>query len=368
MTKNFNFKKLLIIFFLLPIIVFNSCKESSVEPVQLPEGFGIRKNVKYLSDAEKTDFVNAILLLKTVPSPYDPSVNYYDQFVKWHREAFDEIDHGDHHMMKYPAHMGPAFLPWHRQFLLLFEEALSTVSGKKINLPYWDWTDQNSLEIVFNINFMGPNGDPGNGWALMEGPFRKDNWVINIFDSPDNDPLQNPFITRSFGTFTSNPNLPTLAMVNNALNMSNYDVAPFDQASDTTKSFRNFLEGWRGWVYEPDSTGKIVLVRKPGHASAMHNAVHLWVAGFVDSSAGALGTMSFNTSPNDPIFFLHHANVDRIWAMWERRNGSRYTPVSGAQMGHNLNDIMEPYGSIGLGTTPAKMLSTFANKYLYDFY
>lgn len=366
MTKNFNFKKMLLIFFLLPIIIFNSCKESIVEPVQLPEGFGIRKNVKYLTNEEKSDFINAVLLLKTVPSPYDASVNYYDQFVKWHREAFDEIDHGDHQMMKYPAHMGPAFLPWHRQFLLLFEEALSNVSGKKINLPYWDWTDPNSTQIIFDNNFMGPQGEPGNGWAVMQGPFRKDNWVITIFDQDDD--IKTPYITRSFGSMPSNPNLPTLQMLNTALSMSNYDVAPFDQSADTTKSFRNFLEGWRGWVYEPDSTGKLILVRKPGHASAMHNAVHLWVGGMIDSVQGITGTMTFNTSPNDPVFFLHHANVDRIWAMWERINGSKYSPVSGAAIGHNLNDIMQPYGSIGLGTTPAKMLSTFANKYLYDFY
>ena len=24
--------------------------------------------------------------------------------------------------------------------------------------------------------------------------------------------------------------------------------------------------------------------------------------------------------PNDPIFFLHHANIDRLWAMWQDNN------------------------------------------------
>ena len=24
--------------------------------------------------------------------------------------------------------------------------------------------------------------------------------------------------------------------------------------------------------------------------------------------------------PNDPVFFLHHANVDRLWAMWQDQN------------------------------------------------
>ena len=34
--------------------------------------------------------------------------------------------------------------------------------------------------------------------------------------------------------------------------------------------------------------------------SEMHNAVHIWVD----------GDMGPGTSPNDPVFFLHHANVD----------------------------------------------------------
>ena len=38
------------------------------------------------------------------------------------------------------AHMNPAFLSWHRKLLILYEDALSEVSGKDIALPYWDWT------------------------------------------------------------------------------------------------------------------------------------------------------------------------------------------------------------------------------------
>ncbi|MCB9760993.1 MAG: tyrosinase family protein [Alphaproteobacteria bacterium] len=27
-----------------------------------------------------------------------------------------------------------------------------------------------------------------------------------------------------------------------------------------------------------------------------------------------------SASPNDPMFFLHHANVDRVWAAWQEEN------------------------------------------------
>ena len=41
--------------------------------------------------------------------------------------------------------------------------------------------------------------------------------------------------------------------------------------------------------------------------SQLHNRVHLWVG----------GNMAPMTSPNDPVFFLHHCFVDKAWADWQ---------------------------------------------------
>ena len=109
----------------------------------------------------------------------------------------------------------------------------------------------------------------------------------------------------------------------------------------------------------------------------MHNAVHLWVAGefklmheHEDGEATGpdevTGTMAFNTSPNDPVFFLHHANIDRLWAEWERRHGMLYAPVTGGPHGHNLDDRMWPYYTIGLHVTPRDMLDHHALGYVYE--
>jgi tyrosinase len=40
-------------------------------------------------------------------------------------------------------------------------------------------------------------------------------------------------------------------------------------------------------------------------------AVHDWV----HSAVG--GNMVTSRSPADPLFWLHHANIDRIWARWQ---------------------------------------------------
>jgi tyrosinase len=35
----------------------------------------------------------------------------------------------------------------------------------------------------------------------------------------------------------------------------------------------------------------------------LHNQVHAWIG----------RGMGLASSPNDPVFYLHHCNVDRIW-------------------------------------------------------
>ncbi len=59
-----------------------------------------------------------------------------------------------------------------------------------------------------------------------------------------------------------------------------------------------------------------------------HGTLHGWVG-------GPGGTMSGMSSPNDPIFFLHHAPVDRMWARWQANGhqGSAFYPTSSSATG-----------------------------------
>lgn len=40
----------------------------------------------------------------------------------------------------------------------------------------------------------------------------------------------------------------------------------------------------------------------------LHNGVHMWVGGTM---------IDIRTSPADPLFWLHHANIDRIYTLWQ---------------------------------------------------
>jgi hypothetical protein len=307
----------------------------------------VRKNVLDLSAEEKADFVGAVLALKATPSPYDASLSWYDQFVQWHVMLYRCYGPhlGGHGAMG--GHGGAMFLPWHRQFTLLFEEALQEVSGKAIAVPYWDWTDPASRAAVWADDLMGGDGDPDEGYAVTSGPFRKGSWELTVKpgDVVSNAAWQ-PHLVRKLGT-----TVPVTAELEQwILERPAYDTPPYDMTADPNVSFRSALEGWwrpvptgervadpiEGMQCGPD--GWLIPTRDGGEG---HNEAHNFAGGVVADPNGPtlLGTMTLPHSPSDPVFFLNHANVDRLWAEWQARHpGAPFAPAEHADM------PIEPFG------------------------
>src|SRR5205814_339845 len=65
-------------------------------------------------------------------------------------------------------------------------------------------------------------------------------------------------------------------------------------------------------LYHGTLTGFGVLEGQP------HNNVHNCIGG-MSTQQNSGGFMQANLSPVDPIFWLHHSNVDRIWDVWTRK-------------------------------------------------
>jgi tyrosinase len=265
-----------------------------------------RKNQATMSSTEKQAFVQAMLALKNdVPSQLGLK-NRYDDYVQIHIDS----------MMADPgwAHQGPAFCPWHRVLLRNLELDLQKVDPS-VTLPYWDWTvdqDPQGKNSPWTDDFLGGDGDPGQDGKVLTGPFGADagRWPLSILDegAPE-------FLARQFATTV--PTLPTADNVQGALTEVPYDASPWTRGSQP--SFRDRLEGWHG-------------------AGSVHNRVHLWVG----------GSMLAGTSPNDPVFFLHHCNIDRLWGEWQRKFPNQgYLPTTAdadAPVGHRLTDPMQPWG------------------------
>ncbi|MFC4066958.1 tyrosinase family protein [Actinoplanes subglobosus] len=271
---------------------------------------GIRKNARDLTTTEKSAFVAAVKQLKAQTTGRN-----YDWFVTTHINYFAAVGG-----IRY-AHQSPSFLPWHRQYLIEFEKALQAIDPA-VNVPYWDWTtDRTTTGAPFTADFMGGNGSGGNG-AVATGPFAgASNWRITV------SPSSSTSLRRAMGTNT----LPTSAQVNSVLNIAAYDAAPWN--SSATGGMRNRMEGWQ--------------------TPNLHNTVHVWVGGH----------MGQQDSPNDPVFWLHHCNIDRLWSRWQTRWGfdnGHYVPGANTSGVIDLNETMQPWP----GVTPAAVLD-HRNTYTY---
>jgi len=298
---------------------------------------GCRKNQANLTAAEKAAFVNALVKLKTVVSsqlhPGDPNLHRYDDYVETHMNSMMLMGGAD----RIPgwAHRGPAFFPWHREMLRHLELDLQKIDPS-VTLPYWDWTvDQLNTAAPWTDDFMGAMDSTTD--EVKTGPFNSGVWVKKIFEPGDSDPKLRRALGRSaFGALATV--LPSHAQVygaSGALTETPYDFSPWNDG--TSPSFRDRAEGWHG-------------------LGSIHNRVHLWVG----------GSMLPSTSPNDPIFFLHHCNVDRLLSQWQRQHPiETYHPTgSGGEVGapgHNLNDALlfndmgQPSPWTPVSTTPAQL-------------
>ena len=357
-------------------------------PIAFGAPLRVRKNAQSLTAGEKERFVGALKALKEKPSSWSDDVSVYDEFVRWHSNAFL----GD----VMPGHLAPAFFPWHRMLNHLFEQELQKVDPT-VTIPYWDWaTDRTPEAAIWQADFLGGDGDPEDGYVVKTGPFRQGEWPITIFDVEDD--YRVPHLIRAFGTDKRAPVLPTDDDEANLLGIPQYDAAPWSDETTPDASVRRFAEDGRGCprskrtpkpapTLTPHADGqpetlKLQPVAQPrGHGAhgqsepvpgcengpGMHNRVHLWVGGkFGDPKKPAVGPMALGVAPNDPVFWLLHANIDRLWVEWQRRHGQVYAPEAGGPHGHNLDDPMTPFDTIGLKITPRMMLDHRALGYVYD--
>jgi len=81
-----------------------------------------------------------------------------------------------------------------------------------------------------------------------------------------------------------------------------------------------------------------------------HGTAHTRWDGFI---------LQIPTAAKDPLFFLLHCNVDRLWAKWQKQNGRFDASVAASfdgdpnnPIGHNLNDTMWPWNGITGGQRP----------------
>ena len=201
------------------------------------------------------------------------------------------------------------FLPWHRLYVMHFEQIIRDLTGQgEFTLPYWDYTSAASFAIPDEFQSKNRN-DPV--WSALFKPNRnKDGGSLRSADVNAGEPLNKHH--RGARNFLVLPNLK----------------------EPSYSAFCGQLD------------------------SQLHGAVHVFTGD--ETNMGAVPTAA-----GDPVFWLHHCNIDRIWAAWNASGGKNPTATNGKDWANTSFVFASPQGQrveIAIGT----ISDTAALPYKYD--
>lgn len=205
------------------------------------------------------------------------------------------------------AHGAPGFLPWHRAYLLDLERELQLIDPS-VALPYWRF-DQPAPNL-FSPDFIGTSTPGGVVQFNLTNPLQywTTDGVLGV--------LRRPSFNTTTGNATGRNEAQTLAI----------------GAPNALYTSFSSMEG------------------NP------HGSAHTSFSGSISSVPSAA---------RDPLFFLLHANVDRLWAKWQWLN-DRFDPTNASSYafagsagtpgasppGHNLLDSMWPWNGVTTAPRP----------------
>lgn len=221
------------------------------------------------------------------------------------------------------------FLPWHRMYLYWFERICRAAIQSSDNvdattksnwaLPYWNYdrgTPTNQLPRAFRDQTM-PDGSPnplynGTRSAAMNGG----------------------------GAMPSSVTSPAAALAK----------VNFTGASGGSATTGGFGGPQTGFNHGGGPMGQL--------ENVPHGAVHVTIGGDMGG---------FNTAGLDPIFWLHHCNIDRLWEVWDRQTSPpRENPSSAAWTTNQVFHFRNTGGADVTQTSGAVVNTRDQLGYIYD--
>jgi tyrosinase len=166
------------------------------------------------------------------------------------------------------SHFGypPHFLTWHRMYLYFFERIVENIVGQPFAMPYWAYLPD------------------GSGHRKLPAAF------LSKTEAGQRSPLY--FEARNEEFQTSGLGFGTAAEVDAGPAFRTSQLLP---KGDPRTGFSSYLEG------------------------TPHGNVHVAVG-------TAEGMGSTRKAGRDPIFWMHHANIDRLWESWRRADFQGNSP------------------------------------------
>ncbi|KAI0440084.1 hypothetical protein F4803DRAFT_578093 [Xylaria telfairii] len=237
-----------------------------------------RHEWRTLREEEQKSYIEAVLCLSELPSLFEPGSSRFDDM------AYAHLFEGT------ITHYAAAFLPFHRYFIHTFEKALKSECGYQGGLPYWDWAlDSADLALSPVWRDVGGFSGDGNetigeaisgGHCVTSGPFAfaRRHWQAK-YNGHGFEPLAAPHcLNRGF-------------------------LAPGKDKDEFQRT-----------ISSASLTEVMAHSQYDEFLDALEVTAHNSIPQFVR------GDFFLGTAPNDPVFYLHHAQVDRLWWLWQQQD------------------------------------------------
>lgn len=283
----------------------------------------------------------------------------------WFRNAFV-------HLMDCP-HGNWWFYVWHRGYVGYFEQTIRTLSGDpQFAMPYWDWTELPRIppamfdgvltptdsayapytrNLAVFTQFMRPAlqryWDKLDAGQLDQLRFRgyltaDDVWndVTGYSVAEKTGISGNAAYAITCGArylWRENPGFDAKTASAVSPDTIHAGLSPVDfYNDDVSRSFTSSRTA--SHVVQPDGATKFSVLE-----GFPHNKVHNCIGGVGAVDPGPYGNMTNFLSPLDPIFYLHHANMDRLWDVWNQLQQSRGKPIMPINVDQRRQFMNEPF-------------------------
>lgn len=203
-------------------------------------------------------------------------------------------------------HMKPGleqyhFLTWHRLYLYYLEKIVRKLSGKAdFALPYWNYN--NPAQRTMPSAFYAPADSINNAlYDIERSPFLL---AGNAIDSTSTDAIVMTVQVMGKDTIVVvEPAVEMSAILDTGYLWTASDLHHFSYEMEDV--VHNCMHDYIGAAVNPSDIAQLPNI---------YNRIYQ-----TDSkSAGGALMGDVPSSAFDPIFFLHHANLDRLWAAWEK--------------------------------------------------
>ncbi|KAG6073244.1 hypothetical protein E4U16_000680 [Claviceps sp. LM84 group G4] len=282
-----------------------------------PDNIVVRKEWGNMSHRSRREYIDAVKCLHELPSKIDP------ELAPGARSRYDDFE-AAHIRLAAKIHGTGFFLPWHRHFVHLYETALREECGYTGYQPYWDWSKYAHRPVHANPLYDGSETSMGSNGRYIPGR----NGTVQPLPVPVPDPpkLYCPsgtgggYVKRgpfAHWTLHLGPVIPMT--VRNGM-----PVRPNPRPDGLGYNPRRMIRDFNNTLLLEKNTYKIVNnmltnmtdihTFHPYFYRGPHLAGHLFISGYDND---------FYSSPGDPLFYFHHAQIDRIWSIWQALDFSK---------------------------------------------